>query len=127
MLDIHKKNSGNQAEQKACDFLQTKGLQLVTRNYRSPYGEIDLIMRDSNDVVFIEVRSRKQSRYGSSIESVDTQKQNKLIKTAIHYLQAQRLLDKVDCRFDIIGIEHTETKPTIEWIKDAFSTEIFLP
>lgn len=112
---------GQQAEQRACAFLENKGLKLLARNYRCTFGEIDLIMRDDEVVVFVEVRKRSDSYFASAIESVDLTKQRKLIKTATHYLQKQHWFDKVPCRFDIIGI----TQDQIEWIQDAFSTDDF--
>lgn len=116
---LDKKNAGNLAEQKACDFLLAKGLKLLTRNYRCYHGEIDLIMQDGNDIVFVEVRSRTCSDYGYATETVDYRKQKKLLTTATHFLQQKDWLDTVDCRFDVIGFFNNN----IEWIKDAFSYE----
>ena len=114
-----KKQVGQHAEQKACDFLQARGLHLLTRNYRCFCGEIDLVMRDGHDIVFVEVRSRTSSNYGSAVDSVNKTKQKKIIKSAIHYLQKQNWLEKVNYRFDIIGL----SKTNLEWIKNAFSYE----
>jgi len=82
-----KKDTGNRAEATACDYLQRQGLKLVERNYLCKRGEIDLIMRDGQDTVFVEVRYRRSDRFGSSAESVDWRKQAKLLATAEHYLQ----------------------------------------
>lgn len=112
---------GHRAEKHACVFLENKGLKLLTRNYHCVFGEIDLIMRDSNEVVFVEVRTRSNTYFASPVESVTLTKQRKLIKTAVHYLQKQRWFDRVPCRFDIIGISNGQ----IEWIKDAFTTDNF--
>jgi len=112
---------GQRAEQKACDFLQQQGLRLIFRNYHNRHGEIDLIMQDGNDIVFIEVRARARNQYGSAIESIDTKKQYKLIKTAAYYLQYFYKAEEINCRFDVIGISPHEK---IEWIKDAFSTDM---
>ena len=114
-----KKQLGNLAEQKACDFLQTQGLILLMRNYHCMTGEIDLIMREGEDIVFIEVRSRATSCYGSAVESVNKTKQKKLIKSALLYLKNQHWLNKVGFRFDIIGVSGSK----IDWIKNAFSAE----
>jgi len=120
MLDIlNKKQLGDIAEEKACAFLQAKGLNLVDRNYRSPFGEIDLIMQDKNEVVFIEVRSRAYNTYGTAIESINKAKQRKVLKSAMCYLQKRKWLDKVNYRFDAVGCSPTN----IEWIKNAFSYE----
>lgn len=116
---LNKTQAGQHAEQKAFEHLQTKGLTPVARNYRCPYGEIDLIMRDREEMVFIEVRSRLYNDYGSALESVNPTKQKKLARSAIHFLQKRGLLDKIDCRFDVIGISPDE----IEWTIDAFSTD----
>lgn len=118
---LNKTQMGQHAEQQACDHLITNGLKLIKKNYSSRYGEIDLIMQDSHDIVFIEVRSRCSSDYGSALETVTLAKQKKLLKTAIIYLQQYGLLYKVDCRFDIIGISSDNANQPIEWIKNAFS------
>lgn len=111
--------SGFISEKQACDFLQAKGLTLLTKNYRCPYGEIDLIMQENEVLVFIEVRLRNSMDFGDALESIDSTKQQKLLKSATHYLQKHHLLDEIDCRFDVIGFSNN----TIDWIKDAFSYE----
>lgn len=111
---------GRLAETQACEFLQAKGLGLVERNYRVKMGEIDLIMQDSNTIVFIEVRLRNNLLFGSAIESITHPKRQKIIRTAIFYLQQQKWTDKVNCRFDVIGISYTHSKAKFEWIQDAF-------
>lgn len=116
-MNIHK--IGEKAEQAALLFLEKKGLTLLARNYRCKLGEIDLIMRDNAEVVFIEVRQRSHPNYSQAAESVTHAKQRKIIKTATHYLQKQHWLDKVQCRFDVIGFSSTQ----IEWIQDAFCEE----
>jgi putative endonuclease len=113
---------GKQAEQEARAYLQTHGLLLLEQNYRSPFGEIDLILRDSDDIVFIEVRYRSRTDYGTAAETVNKRKQMKLYKTAIHFLQRKKWLNKVNGRFDIIAIHATFTGSwQIEWFKNAFS------
>ncbi len=116
---LNKKKSGDLAEQNACDYLQKKGLILLDRNYRTSIGEIDLIMQDKNEVVFIEVRYRSYTSFGNPIESINKTKQQKVIRSAVLYLQKKKWLDQVNYRFDIVG----STPKTIEWIKNAFSDE----
>ena len=106
---------GHEAEGEALSYLIERGLTLVTRNYRAPCGEIDLIMRDLDCLVFIEVRFRKNDLFGGGLESVDYKKQRKLIKTAQYYLGSCQKYDKISCRFDVVSIENS-----IEWIPDAF-------
>jgi putative endonuclease len=102
--------------------LQSRGLILLQKNYRCPCGEIDLIMRDGQEVVFVEVRLRRHTYLGSAIESITPAKQRKLIKTALLYLQQKRWLDRVACRFDVLGIDE---RNELEWIPNAFSGGFF--
>jgi putative endonuclease len=111
---------GKQAEQMAQHFLEKQGLRLVSRNYTCFSGEIDLIMRDKEDIVFIEVRSRSRTDYGHASETIDKHKQRKIIRTATHFLQKNGWLYKVSSRFDIVAIERNAGKCQMEWIKNAF-------
>jgi putative endonuclease len=112
-------SSGFLSEKEACNYLKSKGLKFITQNYRCFFGEIDLIMQEKDVLVFIEVRLRTHKNFASALESIDSRKQQKLLKSAMHYLQKHRLIDEIDCRFDVIGFSNN----TIEWIKDAFSYE----
>lgn len=103
-------------EESAACHLQRAGLKIEARNYRSRHGEIDLIARDGDTLVFVEVRYRRSSRYGSASATVDARKQRKLLATADSYLQRHRL--DCPCRFDVVGIEGDAQN--IQWIKNAF-------
>lgn len=120
MANSNRTITGKEAESTACRFLETNGLKLVQKNYRSHYGEIDLIMRDSEDIVFVEVRSRRRIDYGHVEESINKHKQRKLIKTATHFLQSHALIDKINSRFDVIAIHIANDKEQLEWFKNAF-------
>ena len=113
---------GNQAESIALKYLTQQGLTLIVQNYLTKGGEIDIIMLDKAEqiLVFVEVRYRKNSLFGSAIDSVDSTKQTKIIRTANHYLQQQSEFDNFICRFDVIGIESDLKYPKITWIQDAF-------
>jgi len=106
---------GEQAEIFAAEFLHGKGLRIVVRNYRSRYGEIDLIARDGPTVVFVEVRSRSSESYGGAAASITPAKREKLIKTARHYLAGVSPLPP--CRFDAVLL--SGEPPRIEWIRNA--------
>lgn len=114
---------GQAAEDLACRYLQDQGLHLIERNYRCKRGEIDLVMRDTSSVVFVEVRYRRNHRFGSGAESVDRHKQAKLTATALHYLQSNKAAAKSPARFDVVSVSvqgksaHTAE---IQWIKNAF-------
>jgi putative endonuclease len=80
-------------------------------------GEIDLIMRDQDTFVFVEVRVRNSSNWGGALASINTSKQNKIYKTAQHYLQVHyRAKDYPPCRFDVIAIKGDQ----LQWLKAAF-------
>ncbi|GAB2878323.1 YraN family protein [Microbulbifer echini] len=107
---------GAQMEEAAAHYLQCAGLSLIERNYRSRHGEIDLIARESDTVVFVEVRFRRNNRFGGAGASVDIRKQQKLLATAQNYLQQHKL--DCPCRFDVLAIEGDAQN--IQWIKNAF-------
>jgi putative endonuclease len=107
---------GNAAEDAAADFLQQKGLKLIARNFRCPYGEIDLIMQDGKTLVFIEVRLRSSSNFGGAAMSITQSKQQKLKRSAERYMQ---LHGECACRFDAILMQSINTG-AIEWVHNAF-------
>ena len=109
---------GAMAENLARRHLETRGLTLVTRNFRCRVGELDLIMRDGEQLVFVEVRSRRHDRFGTPAESVTRTKQQRLLRAAAIYLQRQHL--DLPCRFDVLAILHPDSEPQMEWIRDAF-------
>lgn len=109
---------GQDAENLACDYLQAQGLHLLERNYRLRSGEIDIVCRDGTHLVFIEVRYRKNERYGGAVQSIDWRKQQRIIRTAQHYLLRHRV--DLPVRFDVVAISGTQG---IEWIQDAFRVE----
>lgn len=113
-------NTGKDAETLACGYLQAKGMALVERNYRSRFGEIDLIMDDRNCLIFVEVRYRRRDRYGSGAESVDARKQARIVACARHYLLRHPRAAERPCRFDVVAIGGG-ANPAIEWIPDAFA------
>jgi putative endonuclease len=95
--------------------LQQRGLKLVARNYRSRFGEIDLIMRDGETLVFVEVRLRGSKDFGGAAASIDARKQAKLISTAQLYLAT--LAHIPPCRFDAVLLDSPDN---VEWVKNAF-------
>lgn len=111
---------GANAEDQACRFLQQRGLRLIERNYRSRRGEIDLIMRDADNLVFVEVRYRRQSRYGSGLESVDWRKQQRIMACAAYYLHRHPQAALLASRFDVVALTPGDGGVRIEWIRNAF-------
>ena len=114
--------SGADAEQLAQNYLQQQGLKLVAKNFRTPRGEIDLVMRDNAYLVFVEVRFRQRSDFGSAEESITQQKCQRLTAAALAYMQSQKLTDKLNARFDAVAISPTPEKSatgfSINWVKN---------
>lgn len=113
---------GRQAEQAACTYLQDRGLVLLQNNYHCRHGEIDLVMREGETTVFVEVRYRRPSAYADGFASVDYHKQNRLIAAARHYLLQHPQAALTPCRFDVISITPQQDKNHIEWLANAFQT-----
>ena len=125
MLARHLKLGAN-AESAAARYLIKQGLKLKARNYRSRWGEIDLIMNDGDAVVFVEVRYRSRGDFGCAAETIDHRKQRRIARTALYYSQEHDLHDEVAMRFDVVLIENhdkhtTRNNAKIDWIKDAFN------
>jgi putative endonuclease len=112
------RSRGRVAEQQARAHLQSCGLTLLQCNYHSRHGEIDLVMQDGDSVVFVEVRYRRQPRFGSAAESVDRRKQSRLIACAQHYLLTHPQRAGLPCRFDVVTINGNDG---LAWIRNAFS------
>lgn len=120
---INRKNTreaGMQAEQRAKAFLLAQGLSFQEANFRCKIGEIDLIFRDQEELVFVEVRWHHYCGFGDSVSSITYTKQRKIINTAKYYLLQNKLFDKVSCRFDVVALS---PQGELEWIKDAFWEE----
>ena len=115
-----RKMLGERAENRACRFLRDHGLQLLASNYRCRRGEIDLVMRDGDSLVFVEVRYRQRSDYGHATETVSRGKQARIIHCARCYLSQHRAWNEA-ARFDVVSIEGNIAAGHLEWIKDAFA------
>ncbi|MFN0315562.1 MAG: YraN family protein [Burkholderiales bacterium] len=108
-------SAGAGAEDEALAFLRHQGLQLLERNYRCRFGEIDLIMKEGATLVFVEVRMRKNASFGGAAESITARKQKRIIAAARHYLSQSRVVP--NCRFDALLL--CPNQPA-DWIRDAF-------
>ena len=109
------------AEDLALRYLQRHRLTLLERNFRSRFGEIDLIMRENNTIIFVEVRARKNAAFLHPAESVNYAKRSKIRKTSQVFMQKNAALDRFDLRFDVIALTGSEARGMkIEWFKEAF-------
>lgn len=118
---IMSREIGKIHEDRALAYLVKRGLKPITRNYSNRTGEIDLIMNDRGTCVFVEVRFRHKDDYGFSSDTITPAKQRKIIRTALLYLQENNLIDRVDCRIDVIAIDQGSTSG-IEWFQNAIET-----
>ena len=114
--NFYKKFLGRAGEIKAADFLKKEGYKILKTNYKTYLGEIDIIAKDGEYVVFIEVKTRSSEDFGAPSEAVNSRKIDKYYKVASEYLQSQGKIDS-PCRFDVIEIENGQ----INHIIDAFS------
>lgn len=113
--------TGQRTEQNALVYLISKGLKLVTQNYRCRLGEIDLIMQEGSYLVFVEVRSRSNINYGGGLASITYAKRQKIIKTTSHFLMTHKAMQHWPIRFDVVSIDGKSE--AITWIKDAFGAD----
>ncbi|MFT4822355.1 MAG: putative endonuclease [Halioglobus sp.] len=113
---------GDDFEEKAIALLRDNGLEILTRNYTRKAGEIDIIARDGQYLVFVEVRARSHKAFSGAAGSVDYRKQQRLIRTAQLYLQSHPQWSNSPCRFDVIAFEPRQSaqqRPP-NWIRSAF-------
>ena len=116
---------GDNAERLAENFLQTKGLSTLTRNFHCRFGEIDLIMRDKDTLVFVEVRYRSNSFFGGPLASVTATKRKRLLASAAMYLQKNPRYQRHNQRFDVIGVLGNLESATysIDWVQNAIEAD----
>jgi putative endonuclease len=120
----HRRATGSTYEQVAARYLENQGLQLILSNYHCRLGEIDLIMKDHDTLVFVEVRYRLRSSFVSPVLSINAAKQQKLLRTALVFIKHHNLNDKVPCRIDLIGLTRCKSTGDLvfDWIKNAIQT-----
>lgn len=106
-------------------WLSARGLQVVERNFSCKAGEIDLVMREGQQLVFVEVRFRQADRFGSAAESVTRNKQQRVIRAAQYFIAANPRWRDWSCRFDVLAASQAVDAAQIEWqwLRDAFSGE----
>ncbi len=121
-MDTRKK-LGNRGEKIAANFLRKRGYRIIEKNYRSRLGEIDIVARENDSVVFVEVKTRRSTDFGLPEEALSYDKRRRLSKVAMGYL-AHRRIEDINCRFDVVSILMDDKKvmkvKRIELIKNAF-------
>lgn len=114
----NQRQTGSEAEQTACEWLEAKGYRLRARQFFSRWGELDLVMQDGETLVFIEVKMRRSARYGSPLEAVTARKQQRLTRSAQAYLLQHP--HQGPLRFDVVGIVFEAGQPRLSHVQNAF-------
>ncbi len=112
--------TGAAVEAAAARHLASRGLVLLDANVRYVDGELDLVMRDGDTLVFVEVRYRASDDFGGAAASVTPAKQRRLVRAATRYLAPHPSLAALPCRFDVVGAEGDADAPTLTWLRAAF-------
>ncbi len=113
---------GKRGEQEAVKYLLNKGYEIIATNWQEKKFEIDIILQDKNDLVFVEVKTRTSDFFGNPEEAVDLKKQKHLIEGADYYIQQNEI--DLECRFDVISVILNDVTCEIHHIKDAFYPEV---
>ena len=117
--DTQKITTGKEGEKIAAEYLKKNGYQIIEINYRCPIGEIDIIAKEKNDLVFVEVKTRKSIELGYPEQAVGMRKQKKMSQLALWYLQKRKIAD-TNARFDVVAITLIPEKNEVKLIQNAF-------
>ena len=113
---------GKAGEELAVGFLRQQGYNVCSRNYRTKLGEIDIVARDNDTVVFIEVKTRSSDNKGTGQEAISGRKQRSMAKAALVFLKEKKLMSS-PARFDVVSIMYNDLEPGIEILKNAFELD----
>jgi len=115
-----RKAAGDAAEALAARYLEGRGLRVLARNFRCRGGELDLVCRHGDTLVFVEVRLRRRSDFGGAAASITGRKQARIILAARHFLARHPALARFACRFDCVVMADLDGA-SLEWLRDAFA------
>lgn len=118
-MTIARQQFGLEGEQLACAELERRGYVVLDRRYRTNAGELDIIARDGDYLVFVEVKARRDSSFGNPEDAVTMPKQQKMVLMAMDYLARSGLAD-VPCRFDVVAVNTQTDPPNVTVLQDAF-------
>ena len=113
---------GQRGEQVAVDFLKDSGYSILSTNYCTKLGQIDIIAKEKDTICFVEVKTRRNQKFGQPDEKVITYKQHKISQVALMFLKQKKLLNS-PARFDVVSIAYLEEQPRIKLIKNAFDLD----
>ena len=117
--DMRRIGTGKRGEEIAVAHLRKAGYRIIAQNYRCLYGEVDVVAQDGDTFVFVEVKSRKTGTFGAPQEAVGPEKQKKLSRVSLHYLQ-QKCLETCKARFDVVAVQISPDETRIDLIRNAF-------
>jgi putative endonuclease len=121
MLNL-RQQYGAQSESLAARLLKQRGYRILETNYRTPLGEIDIIARDRDTIVFVEVKARRSLGFGGPKWAVTPKKQRKISMVALYYLKTTRQ-SRAKARFDVVAIRSLGQPPQVEIIQNAFDLQ----
>ncbi|MDP8217702.1 MAG: YraN family protein [Candidatus Theseobacter exili] len=125
-MTFKRKLLGISGEKAAVQYLKKKSYKILENNFRCPLGELDIICRAKGLIIFVEVKTRKTSNFGSPLEAVNDRKQHQIAKAALSYIKAKALY-KYSFRFDVISITGSPDKqPEILHIENAFPIDKYM-
>jgi putative endonuclease len=116
-------NFGKTGEDLACRELERRGYVILARRYRRRGGELDIIARDRETLVFVEVKARQDHAFGAAAEAVNLLKRHRMARVALDYVMGHRLTG-CPCRFDVVSIHLDDGRPTIEVFQNAFDVSL---
>jgi putative endonuclease len=117
--DTQKITTGKEGEKIAATYLKKNGYEIIEINYRCPIGEIDIVAKEKNDLVFVEVKTRKSIELGYPEQAVGMRKQKKMSQLALWYMQKRKIAD-TNARFDVVAITLMPEKNEVKLIQNAF-------
>ena len=120
-MTVARQNFGKSGEELAVGELERRGYEILARRYRTARGEIDIVARQGQTIVFVEVKTRATHEFGRAVEAVTRSKQRRLASMAVDYLSRHRLGDCA-CRFDVVAIDPGPSGPRLTLIEGAFTT-----
>lgn len=121
-MTIQRLALGKKGEDEAIALLKGKGYKILERNFKCPFGEIDVIALDKGTLVFVEVKARRSSAFGLPQEAVDRRKQGQLSKVATYFINRKKI--KMPSRFDVVTLEYLSSGKRIGLIKNAFELSL---
>ena len=116
---LYSSRLGERGEELACQELRRLGYAILARRYRTRHGEIDIVAKDEEVLVFIEVKARSDDRFGGPLAAITATKQRKLTLMALDYLSRSHT-SGVACRFDVVAVSIGQKPPRIEHVRNAF-------